>query len=63
MGKTFSELQEHQARIERALGTAKPEMVEQGKALLSANCEQYIEGQGFDARKLLDTSRTPSCTE
>lgn len=54
MGKTFPELQEHQARIERASGTAKHEMVEQGKALLSANCEQYIEGQGFDARKLLD---------
>ena len=53
MGKTFPELQEHQARIEKALGTAKPEMVEQGKALLSANCEQYIETQGFDAEQLL----------
>lgn len=53
MGKTFPELQEHQARIENALDTAKPEMVAQGKALLSANCEQYIEAQGFDAEKLL----------
>lgn len=53
MGKTFPELQEHQGRIEQALDTAKPEMVAQGKALLSANCEQYIEAQGFDAEKLL----------
>lgn len=53
MGKTFPELKEHQARIEQALGTAKPEMIAQGKALLSANCEQYIEAQGFDAEKLL----------
>jgi hypothetical protein len=52
MGKTFPELQEHQARIERALDTAKPAMVAQGKALLSANCKQYIESQGFDADKL-----------
>lgn len=54
MGKTFTELQEHQARIEKALGTAKPKMIEQGKALLSANCEQYIEAQGFDAARLLN---------
>ena len=53
MAKTFPELQEHQARIERALGTAKPEMLAQGKAILSANCVQYIEAQGFDAEKLL----------
>lgn len=53
MGKTFPELQEHQARIEKALDTVKPEMVAQGKALLSGNCEQYIEAQGFDAKKLL----------
>jgi hypothetical protein len=53
VGKTFPELQEHQARIEQALDTAKPEMVAQGKALLSANCERYIEAQGFDAEKLL----------
>lgn len=55
MGKTFSELQEHQARIEQAEDRAKPELVAQGKALLSANCEQYIEAQGFDAKKLLRT--------
>ena len=54
MGKTFPELQEHQARIEKALGTAKPKMIEQGKTLLSANCEQYIEEQGFDAAQLLN---------
>jgi hypothetical protein len=53
MGKTFPELQEHQARIEQALDTAKPEIIAQGKALLSANCEHYIEAQGFDAEKLL----------
>lgn len=55
MGKTFPELKEHQSRIEKALDTAKPERVAQGKALLSANCEEYIEGQGFDAGKLLST--------
>ena len=53
MVKTFPELQEHQARIEKAQDTAKPEMVVQGKAILSANCEEYIETQGFDAEKLL----------
>lgn len=53
VGRSFPELQEHQARIEKALDTAKPEAVAQGKALLSANCEQYIEAQGFDAEKLL----------
>lgn len=55
MGKTFPELQEHQSRIEKAQNTAKPEKVAQGKALLSANCEDYIEAQGFDAEKLLST--------
>jgi len=54
MTKTFAELKEHQARIDQAFDTAKPEMVAQGKALLSANCEQYIEAQGFDAKRLLD---------
>lgn len=54
MGKKFPQLQEHQARIEQALKTAKPEMIAQGKARLSANCETYIEDQGFDAKKLLD---------
>ncbi|GGA33699.1 hypothetical protein GCM10011498_38650 [Amylibacter cionae] len=70
VGKSFPELQEHQARIEKALDTAKPEAVAQGKALLSANCEQYIEAQGFDAEKLLgiiaakhQTSETISCQE
>lgn len=53
MGKTFPQLLEHQARIEQALDTAKPETIAQGKALLSANCEQYIEAQGFNAEKLL----------
>lgn len=53
MRKTFPELQEHQTRIEQALDTSKPEMVAQGKALLSANCEQYIEAQNFDSGKLL----------
>jgi hypothetical protein len=53
LGKTLPELKEHQARIEQASDTDKSEMVEQGKALLSANCEQYIEAQGFDAEKLL----------
>lgn len=53
LAKTFPELKEHQARIEQAEGSAKPEMVAKGKALLSANCEQYIEAQGFDAKKLL----------
>lgn len=57
MSKKFPELQEHQARIERALGNAKPEQIEKGKSLLSANCERYIEAQGFDARKLLDIIR------
>lgn len=52
MVKTFPELREHQARIEQALVTAKPEMIVQGKALLSANCAQYIEAQGFNAEKL-----------
>jgi hypothetical protein len=58
MRKTFPELKEHQARIEQALGTAKPEMVAQGKKQLSANCAQYIEDQGFDAEKLLDLIRS-----
>ena len=53
MGKTFPELKEHQARIERALDTAKPEAITQGKGLISANCKEYIEAQGFDAEKLL----------
>lgn len=53
MAKTFPELKEHQKRIEKAEKTAKLEQVAQGKAALSANCEQYIEAQGFDAAKLL----------
>lgn len=53
VSKTFPELKEHQARIERAADGAKPELIAQGKALLSANCEQYIEGQGYHASKLL----------
>ncbi len=53
MAKTFSELQEHQVRIQDALNTAKPEAIAQGKALISANCVEYLEAQGFDAEKVL----------
>lgn len=53
MSKTFSELQEHQARIQKALRTAKPDKIAQGKEFLSKNCMIYIESQGFDAQKLL----------
>ncbi|TJZ80496.1 hypothetical protein FA740_17140 [Paracoccus hibiscisoli] len=35
------------------MSAAKPEVIAQGKALLSINCKQYIEAQGFDAGKLL----------